>query len=277
MSNIKSIAILITAYNRKEITIKCLRNLYDLDADDFKLDIYLVEDGCTDGTPEEISKLFPEVNLIQGDGNLFWNGGMRLAWKTASKKQYDFFLWLNDDTILYKNAIIELLHSYQNLVVDNKKPVVVVGVTKDPEVNIITYGGYKLLSRSRFRLSSLIEVNEELQECDVFNGNIVLVPNEIWTKVGNISRLFKHSIGDIEYGLRLRRNGYKAFITKKYVGECARNELQNKSKENLSNRFRELYSPKNHPKYFASFLWKYYPLDLLPYLLKLHIRVLFPK
>lgn len=70
----KSIAVLLTVFNRKEKTLQCLGNLYrQLPIQGYNVDIYLTNDGCTDGTPEAIAQKFPEVNIIHSKGNLFWN------------------------------------------------------------------------------------------------------------------------------------------------------------------------------------------------------------
>jgi GT2 family glycosyltransferase len=65
------IAVLLTAHNRKEKTLKCITNLYTainyLDAE-VSFDIYLTDDGSSDGTWEAIEFDFPAVNLIKGDG-----------------------------------------------------------------------------------------------------------------------------------------------------------------------------------------------------------------
>lgn len=52
------IAILLTVFNRKEKTIKCLRNItaQSLPADT-KFDIYIVDGGSTDGTVESVNSL----------------------------------------------------------------------------------------------------------------------------------------------------------------------------------------------------------------------------
>ena len=60
----KRIAVLMTCHNRKAKTIRCLRNLY---CQNINLDIFLVNDGCTDGTEEFVAKEFPKVNIIEGD------------------------------------------------------------------------------------------------------------------------------------------------------------------------------------------------------------------
>lgn len=51
----KTIAILLTVFNRKEKTLECLKRIYQqLNIENLKLEIYLTNDGCTDGTPEAI-------------------------------------------------------------------------------------------------------------------------------------------------------------------------------------------------------------------------------
>ena len=100
----KYIAVLLTVHNRKEKTLKCLSELYSQQlSKEYKLIIYLTNDGCTDGTPEAVKANFPDVIIVNGDGSLFWNRGMYKAWTVASSdKDYDFYLWLNDDTLVKK-------------------------------------------------------------------------------------------------------------------------------------------------------------------------------
>ena len=96
----QSIAILLTVFNRRKKTLRCLDALHSqLPIKNYSIDIYLTNDGCTDGTPEAIAQKFPEVNIIHSKGNLFWNRGMYTAWEEATKrKEYDYYLWLNSDT-----------------------------------------------------------------------------------------------------------------------------------------------------------------------------------
>ena len=102
------VAVLLTCHNRKFQTLQCLESLFlqqRLNVD-FRIEVFLVDDASTDGTAYETRIQYPEVNIIQGNGNLYWNRGMRLAWETAaSKNKYDYYLWLNDDTFLKPNAI----------------------------------------------------------------------------------------------------------------------------------------------------------------------------
>lgn len=136
----KSIAVLLTVFNRKEKTLQCLGNLYkQLPIQGYSVDIYLTNDGCTDGTPEAIAQKFPEVEIIHSKGNLFWNRGMYTAWKEATKrKEYDYYLWLNDDTFLFDNTLNKLLlHSKQT----HQQAIIVASICSSQR-NETTYSGH---------------------------------------------------------------------------------------------------------------------------------------
>ena len=101
MNQIGRTAILMTCYNRVGTTLRCLERLKVAAARiaDAKFDVWLVDDASPDQTGEKVKAAYPEVNVIQSPGNLFWCKGMRLAWDkaVASGIKYDFYLlptWL---------------------------------------------------------------------------------------------------------------------------------------------------------------------------------------
>ena len=86
------IAVLLACHNRKDKTISCLNSLFNANLFlNYSLEVYLVDDCSTDGTSEAVTNFFPNVNIIRGNGNLYWNQGMRLAWKTSVKKKHPRF------------------------------------------------------------------------------------------------------------------------------------------------------------------------------------------
>ncbi len=212
MSNI---SILITCHNRKEKTIKCLEDLNkQLNKYEFKITVFLVDDGSTDGTKDAVNRQFPKAKIIKGDGNLFWNRGMNLAWKEATKINPDYYVWLNDDTFLVEDALNILLQSC----IEKKNQSIIVGSTISKINQLITYSG-------RTEKGDLILPNGSLQECHHFNGNVVMIPKNIFEKIGFLDSAFHHSIGDFDYGLRARKNSILSFIAPKPLGYCEYHDI----------------------------------------------------
>ena len=190
----ESIAVLLTCHNRKKTTIECLENLFL--PKDVNFDVFLVDDGSTDGTGEAVRNVYPHVNVIDGTGDLFWNQGMLLAWKSAaSANDYDFYIWLNDDTKLRKDSIIKLFKDYSYIKNDLQEDGVIVGsCVESTTETTFSYGG-------RNHKNPVIP-NGLPQECNYINGNFVLIPKIVFERVGFLSSRFTHAIGDIDYGFK---------------------------------------------------------------------------
>lgn len=68
-----SIAVLITCFNRKKTTLKCLEHLFNTNNTYYMtLDVYLVDDASSDGTTRAVEENYPGIQIIQGNGSLFW-------------------------------------------------------------------------------------------------------------------------------------------------------------------------------------------------------------
>ncbi len=242
---IGKIAVLLTCFNRKEKTILSLKKLYQFSTD---FEVYLVDDGSTDGTSEAVSNLFPEVNILKGNGELFWCRGMLLAWETASLKDYDFYVWLNDDVYLYDNAFDELFQCSN--IFDNKA--IISGLVEDQEKKVI-YGGF---DENR----KLIQVNGKTNKITNLNGNIVLVPKYVFQKIGMFDEVFHHDLGDVEYGLRAISEGVAVVTTREAIALGDRNPIVRERlwDVNFRNRFRRLYSPLGSNPYINFYFRRKY-------------------
>lgn len=270
------IAVLLTCHNRVKKTLNCLESFYSsLIPSANKFDVFLLDDGSTDGTGEAVGERFPNINVIEGNGSSFWAGGMRLAWKTASEaKNYNFYLWLNDDTMLDPAAIEQLFFVYQKAKeIKNKETIVAGACRKAPKLDEFSYGG-------RNEEGPVIP-NGNLQECKYINGNIVLIPNEIHKVLGNISSDYTHGIGDNDYGLRAIKNGFKCFTTRTYIATCSPNEgipTWCNPKVSLKKRWNAFHSPLGlHIKEYIHFRKKFWGSKWMIFAVKAYLQMLSPQ
>lgn len=269
-----SIAVLLTCHNRKDKTLQCLKALYEQYGlkSDYTIEVFLVDDASTDGTAVAVKDKYPLVNIIQGNGNLYWNRGMHLAWQTAiAFKDFDYYLWLNDDTFLFEQALTSLLEASKLA----SHEAAICGNTISLATNSISYGGNS-------KEGALLTPNGNLQEAYTFNGNVVLIPKYIFQIVGILDKRFPHAIGDYEYGFRIRKKQQKSFVTGGFVGSCEGNEklpLWCSPSIAFTKRIKSLYSPlgNSHPYYFFIFEQRYYGIFIATkHFLTIHLRLLFP-
>lgn len=209
------VAILMTCFNRRELTLKSIAAVKAATRTPDRIRIFLTEDGCTDGTPQAVAQAHPDVTILHGDGQLYWNGGMRVAWQAALGHSFDFFLWLNDDLAMLPGSLDRLLETYSAEANDDPR-LIVVGKTRSTDGKADTYGGRIREagpSRLRFRPTGPVE-----RFCDTMNGNCVLIPVRAVDEIGINSAAFRHSMGDMDYGLRARRAGYRIYEMPDPVG-----------------------------------------------------------
>ena len=241
-----SIAVLITCHNRRQKTLACLAALFSqVLPPEVDLAVYLVDDGSADGTAEAVRQAYPQVRVLQGDGSLFWNGGMRMAFDAAVKDDPDYYLWLNDDTLLDPDAVSALLATYRRLAELGGDRAIVTGSTRDPDTGKHTYGGVVRSNWWHPFQYRLLEPAQEAQRCDTMCGNCVLIPRAVAQLVGNLDPAFIHYAGDWDYGLRAKQKGCSVWIAPGYQATCSSNpKPASKTEAQLREQLNKVSQPK---------------------------------
>ena len=248
----RRIACLLTCHNRRAKTLAAIEALLGCHLlPGMQIHIVLVDDGSTDGTSDAVRVRFPQVELIAGDGSLYWNGGMRRAFSAAMAQGFDDYLWINDDTHLDPDAFQRLCTCRAELrLMGETAACIVVGATRDPVTGQLTYGG--LVERDAASPNYLVNLpaGDVPQRCRTINGNCVLIDGEVARKLGNLDENFVHAIGDWDYGLRASAAGFGVWVAPGFVGTCERNPpliLKPEVARSIRARLRHVCSPKQVP------------------------------
>ena len=108
--NQPKVAIIIVNYNGIQDTIECVKSLDNILYENHE--IIIVENASTDRKKVlENSYLNAKATIIYSDRNDGFSGGNNIGIDYAIKKNFDFVLLLNNDTIVEKNFLNELIQT----------------------------------------------------------------------------------------------------------------------------------------------------------------------
>lgn len=235
------VAILVACYNRKEFTKRCLDSLVCQFAAvaDKQFDIYVYDDGSTDGTQEMLKKEYPYVKVVRGEGGAYWCRSMYYLMELTVKKNYDFYMMINDDVRFYNDAIEKMFQAYYT----TQKECGIVGAFQSVSSKDFTYGG-------RDWQTNPVKPNGQIQPCIFANWNCFMVDDVVVRKIGLIDGKYQHSWGDWDYSYRMIKSGISIYETGDYIGECEINSTKNTYRDNTlsrGTRLKKLFSPKGLP------------------------------
>ena len=277
----KHIAVLLTCFNRKEKTLSALKNVYIAKEShpELSLAIYLTDDGSTDGTSDAVKKKFPEVKILQGNGDLYWAGGMRNSWDVALKKDYDAFLLLNDDTDVFKNVFQELIFTHKECLRSYKRSGVYIGSTKDSQSGAFTYGGASFENRYLFKFKFL-HPNGKVQYCELGNANIMLVTKEVVEEIGQLSKGYRHGIADYDYTLKALKKEIPILVAPNYCGTCSHDHVdiyQSLPEKSFNERLKLLIHPLGLDFYSNLLLMcRHFPIRVPGVIFAAALKLFFP-
>lgn len=271
------ITVIFTCFNRKEKTMKCVKSLIEGNKG-INISFIIIDDNSSDGTVESLSELGINIKVFVGDGNLFWSGGMRVGINEylKSKEKADYILLVNDD-VEFNEGIIQTMIDRSKKYYD----AVIVGATMSNEGEF-TYGALKLNKKRKKGFYEPVNPNNKIERCDTFNANCVLIKDFIIRDVGNFDEIYRHSLADLDYGLMIKRKGYKIISSEDYVGICNRNSIKNTWMDtslNIVDRIKKKESIKGAPfKPWFYFTNKHFGfISAIRYSITPYIRIILKK
>lgn len=103
------VAIIIVSWNVRDYLADCLRSVFaDLHRTGVQAAVWVVDNRSTDGTPELVADLFPQVNLIVNDHNPGFGAANNQGMQAAAVHQPRYYFLLNPDTVVRPGALKNL-------------------------------------------------------------------------------------------------------------------------------------------------------------------------
>jgi N-acetylglucosaminyl-diphospho-decaprenol L-rhamnosyltransferase len=206
---------LMPVFNRLTMTQSMLRGLRAQRLDE-ELKIVVIDDGSSDGSGAWLAAQVDVVTL-QGDGSLWWAGGIDLGLRHVLSEAgpNDWVLFLNNDTEIDPDFVQRLLETARACA-----PAAVGSVIRDldPPHRLLSVGAHvdawRCLIRDHIGLAqNPPEGVGPVIDVDALSGRGVLFPTAALRAAGGM-RTYRlpHYLADYELSARVRRAGWRLIV-----------------------------------------------------------------
>ncbi len=229
----KKVFISIINFNGKKNTLECLRSIDNLNMTGIELNVVLIDNASKEKLDIE-EKILKNASLkiILNEKNLGFSGGHNIGINYALSNNADYIVILNNDTIVDKNLVYELLNAFDkdsNIGIVSPKIYFAKGFEfhkdryKNEDLgNVLWYAGGDMnwdnVIGSHRGVDEIDKGQyEEQKEIDFSSGCCMAVKKEVFEKVGFLNEKYFLYYEDNDYSQRAKRKGYKIIYTPKAI------------------------------------------------------------
>ena len=218
------VEIVTPVFNRRELTLRWLRSIRRLNSDGLDIHVVIVDDGSTDGTADAVREQFPEVEIVQGTGDLWYTAGTNRAIEAALKHDPDFVLACNNDSIFEQDCVkimVECALRHERSVVG---AVLLNWETPHKIFQVAPQWQFWAGGMRHWHQQTVWTLPKRAFEVGLIVGNCVLYPTAAIKEAGLMDEKRLIQYGDAEYTPRMKRLGWKLLIEPKARVFCLPND-----------------------------------------------------
>lgn len=229
----KKIFLVVLNWNRAKNTIECLKSIDKLEKSKHKVSVVVVDNASVDNSVAILrdAKLKNAgYHLIVNKENLGYAGGMNTGIKHAISKDADLIMLLNNDVVLHKDMLNELINTageYRKAGIICPKIYFAKGYEfhkdkykKDDLGKVIWYAGGEIDWANVYGTNKGIdEVDkgqyDEVEETDFATGNCMFIRSKAIKESGLFDENYFMYLEDVDFCVRMKKSGWKVIYSPK--------------------------------------------------------------
>ena len=203
-----SVAIILLSYGRASDTIECIRSLERSTYTDHT--IIVVDNASPDGAAGSVAAACPRTTLIRNDRNLGFAEGNNVGIRAALEQNAKLILVLNNDTVVEPEMLGRLVTAAEThpgtgavgakiLYADAPATIWYAGGSLHPASATTMHRGIGMQDTGGF---------DRPEACTFITGCAMLVPAEVWRRIGLFDADFFAYLEDADVCYRARNAGY---------------------------------------------------------------------
>ena len=208
----KLLHVIVLNWNGEDVIRECLVSLIAVDYS--PIVITVIDNASTDSSAKIVREQFPQVNLIQNNENLLFAEGNNVGLRKYLKEEGDFFLLLNNDTVVAPDFVSEMIKAFDH----RDAGIVGAKIYYHDDSRRIWYGGgdfYPLIALPRHLNIRKIDrgIDEIIKETGYVTGCAMMIKREVLEDVGLLDSSYQMYCEDVDYCLRARHAGWKSYYS----------------------------------------------------------------
>ena len=214
------ISIVVLNFNGLKETLECLDSLRRLENNKNTIEIIVVDNASQDGSVEALSNL-KDIDLITSPKNLGYSGGNNLGIKRAQDRKADWILVINNDTIVDKNLVTNLVKSASKGDILVPKIYFAPGYEfhksrykKSDLGKVIWYAGGRIDWENIIGIHIGVDEVDSGQfskklEIDLATGACMFINKKVFEKVGTFDEKYFLYLEDADFCVRAKKAGFR--------------------------------------------------------------------
>lgn len=217
------VAIVILHYKGKEFTAQCLESVRKLKTDGLKIETIVVNNNPKESL-RGLKKRFKGLRFLKTGENLGFTGGNNFGIKRALKDSADYVFLVNNDTILDKDILVQLIEVVKK---EEKSGILAPKIyfapgyeyhhdryKKSERGKVFWYAGGKIDWQNVIASHRGVdEVDkgqyDQIEETDYISGCGMLIKREVLEKIGLLDDKYYLYYEDADFSTKAKKAGYK--------------------------------------------------------------------
>lgn len=203
------VCILVLNWNGADDTIDCLNSLQALTYP--AAQVVVIDNGSDDDSISKIQTAHPDVKMIQLPRNLLFGGGNNAGLAWAQDQQFDFVIFLNNDTLVEPDFVEPLLSAFEQ---DSNIGMVAPLICYADQPQLIWYAGGRVnlwtgdIAHKGIR-EQVTSVKPQVVSTDYVTGCCMVLPTRLAGRLKGFDPWYTMYGEDVDLSLRCKNSGHK--------------------------------------------------------------------
>jgi GT2 family glycosyltransferase len=266
-SNMTKVSVITVNFNHSQITEELLNSITETNT--YKnLEIIVVDNASTINPVPQWTTKYTDIKFIRSDINLGFAGGNNLGIENATG---DYFFLVNNDTEFTPGLVEKLVKT-----LDTNPQIGIISplIKYYNDKSLIQYAGFTLVNYYTGRNTAIGKGQKDSGQYENFigqtgycHGAAMMIKREATEKAGLMAENFFLYFEEVDWGERINRAGYQAWVCGSAVifhKESISVGKNSPVKEYFMNRNRILFIRRNAPFFKALVFYIYFTLVVSP-------------